>query len=153
VQTPDGTLIQIYQQFLDHMRYPEQVRLVNMLIQHYNITKFLYDATRAELDDRGLLRRAHGRKITKQLKGNLALLLERRIVEDPGLVLLPDARQVNQLCAVDPLLKSMETSEGHGDSFWSNALLIKAAEEGPVMTELGSINEIFARSRFPRPAM
>jgi len=78
----------------------------------------------------------------------MALLLERRIyaVEDePGIVLLSDRRQINQICAVDRTLKSIETSEGHGDAFWSNALMCRAAADGPGITVLGNINEIWGR--------
>jgi hypothetical protein len=150
VQAPDGTLVQVYQRFVDHMKYGQQAKLVNRLMEHFNVSRFYYDSTRAELDERGLSRRAYGRKFTKQRKPQLALLLERRIFAGPdeaGLVLLPDPRQVSQICAVNPQLKSLETSEGHGDSFWSNALMVQAAEDGPAMTVLGDVNEIFGGQR------
>ena len=155
VQAPDGTLIQVYERFIDHMRYNVQAALVNKLIEHFNVARFYYDSTRAELDDRGLTRRAHGKKFTKQRKVQLALQLERFVFassEEPGIVFLGDDRQVSQICAVNPQLKSVETSEGHGDSFWSNALMVQAAADGPGMEILGDINEIWSgpRDQFKR---
>jgi len=149
VQAPDGTLVQVYEQFIDHMKYNVQAVLVNKLIEHFNITKFYYDSTRAELDDRGLTRRARGKKFTKQRKVQLALQLERHVFagsNEPGILFLSNERQVSQICAVNPQLKSLETSEGHGDSFWSNALMVQAAADGPGITILGDVNEIWSRS-------
>jgi hypothetical protein len=156
VLAPDGALVQVYEQFIDHMKYNQQAVLVNNLVEHFNVSRFYYDSTRAELDDRGLTRRAHGKKFTKQRKVQLALQLERRVfagTEEPGLILLSNDRQVSQICAVNPQLKSVETSEGHGDSFWSVALMVQAAADGPGMQVLGDINEIFgnrAQDQFTR---
>ena len=60
----------------------------------------------------------------------LAALLESRIraKPKPRIKLLKDDRQKNQILAVDNDLHAPETPEGHGDSFWSNALMCDATE-------------------------
>lgn len=145
----DGSLVQVYQKFLDKMPYNVQAKIVNHLIEHFNISRFYYDSTRAELDDRRLSRRAQGRKFTRQLKANIALLFERRVYaeqDEPTIILIPDDRQVNQIVAVTMDLKSVETDEGHGDSFWSIALAVKAAEDGAGMVVLGDVGQMFAQA-------
>lgn len=143
---PNGTLVQVYQRFLDGMDYRAQAMLVNKIVAHFKIMRFYYDATRAELDDRIINRRVIGKRFTKRAKGGMAMLLESKFYADedqdqPGIILLPDERQVNQLVAVNRELESLETADGHGDSFWSNALAIRAAEDGPVITMLGDAQE------------
>ena len=148
VQVPDGTLIQVFHTFLDHLDYRAQVKVINRVIEQFDVTRFYYDSTRAELEDRGLSSRAKGHRFTKRLKANMALLLERRIYagpEEPGIVLLKDDRMLKQLCAVTNDLESHEVDGGHGDAFWSVALAVKAAEDGPSFTVLGDWNEMTRR--------
>lgn len=38
-------------------------------------------------------------------------------------------------------LESIELDGGHGDAFWSVALAVRAAEDGPAMMVLGDWNE------------
>jgi hypothetical protein len=151
VEVPGGTLIQVFQMFLDHLDYRAQVKVINRVIRHSDVTRFYYDSTRAELDDSGPSSRAKGHRFTKRLKANMALLLERRIYaspEEPGIILLKDDRMLKQLCAVTNDLESQEVGEGHGDAFWSVALAVKAAEDGPGVTLLGDWNEM---KRRPEP--
>ncbi len=150
VEVPDRTLIMVHQEFLDHLDYRAQASYINRVIHHFNVTKCYYDSTRAELDDRGLSKRAHGQRFTANLKANMALLLERRVyaaLEEPGIILCNDGRMLRQISAVKKDLQSVETSEGHGDSFWSVALAVKAAEDGPAMVDLGDINELLGPPR------
>ncbi len=152
VQVPDRTLVMVHQAFLDHLDYRVQTSYINRVIEHFNITKCYYDSTRNELDDRGLSKRARGVHFTASQKSNMAVLLERRILASPdeaGIMLLPDGRMLRQISAVKKDLKSVETSEGHGDAFWSIALAVRAAEDGPGMADLGDVNELFRNSRRP----
>jgi hypothetical protein len=43
--------------------------------------------------------------------------------------LLDDARQTNQMLAVNNNLQAIESPQGHGDSFWSNAMALPEREE------------------------
>jgi len=148
VQMPDGTLMQVFEAFLDDLDYRRQVNFVNRVIAHFDVHRLYYDSTRAELDDRGLSARAHGFKFTKSKKVDLALHLERRIfaeADEPTIILLKHDRMIGQLCAVRKDLSSPESRDGHGDSFWSIALAVHAAEEGPSFVDLGNVNDLFSR--------
>jgi hypothetical protein len=154
LQGPDGTLVMLYHEFMDHLNYAAQTKHINRVIQHFDVTKGYHDNTRAELEDRGLSKRLRGVRFTKSKKANMAVLFERRIDasgDEPGIVLLPDGRMLRQISAVTKDLKSVETSEGHGDTFWSIALAVWAAADGPGMADLGDVNEMFGNGR-PRPA-
>ncbi len=144
LELPDKTLIPLYHSFLDHMDYTHQVRLLNFLAKRFNL-KGYFDRTNNVLDDRKLSRRWTGKTFTKRLKANMALMLEKRVFADvdegdPGLVLPADERFLNQIVAVRKDLKAPEGPDGHGDSFWSVALAVKAANDGPSVVDIGSGN-------------
>lgn len=147
---PTGDLVQVFHEFLDGMDYRQQARRVKQVIQHFKIRRFYYDNTRAEMEDRNMPRQAIGVTFTQKLRAQMALAMESRFYADEdemGIILIDDARQTGQIVAVDKTLKSVETSEGHGDSFWSNALAVKAADDGPVMEILGDAQAMFGGMR------
>ena len=67
-----------------------------------------------------------GVNFTQKKKFEIAAQFE-KAVKNKKIVLLADDRQKRQILNCDNDLKSMDTPEGHGDSFWSNALAIDAA--------------------------
>ena len=147
-QMPDGTLMQIWEEWLDHMDYRAQALRVNQLIEHFDVARFFYDSTRSELDDRALNRRAQGKKFKKPLKAQMAVMFEKRVYSqpgEPGIILLgkEDSRQVRQICAVKKDLSAYESEDGHGDSFWSISLAIYAADAGPSFVDMGDAGQIF----------
>lgn len=147
-----GTLVQIFEIWLDHIPYNQQAKLVNRIMDHFGVWKFVYDSTRAELDDRRLSRKCRGIKFKKPIKAHMINLLEARFAADPDeptIVLLgpKDSRQVRQICALRKDLSAYETEDGHADSAWSNALAVLAAEQGPTFTELGDVGEMFSGRR------
>lgn len=148
-QTPDRTLVQVYSRFLDGMDYRAQKTLVNKVVKHFGVKRLYYDNTRSELEDRGLTRSVIGKKFGKRLKAQIALGLENRFFPDDqdemmgGIVLFEDERQTNQLVAVNKKLESLETEDGHGDAFWSVALAVQAASDGPVISILGNVQDSF----------
>ena len=78
----------------------------------------------------------------------MAMLLEWRFAAEPGqptIVLLgpKDSRQVRQLSMVKRDLRAYESEDGHGDSFWSNALAVWAVDQGPTFGDLGDAGELF----------
>ncbi|KKL89629.1 hypothetical protein LCGC14_1912760, partial [marine sediment metagenome] len=142
LELPSGTLITLYQTFMDHLSYPEQVKTVNRLTEVFGLTRSYYDATFNVLDDRGLNQRWIGRVFTRKLKGDLATGLEKRVFADadqPGIVLLNDRRFLDQITMVKKDLKAVETPDGHADSFWSTALAVRAADDGPSFLDMGSV--------------
>lgn len=156
IVAPTGDIIQVYQKFLDGMDYRQQAKVVTQIVNHFGIKRFYFDATRGEFEDRVMSKKVLGKKFNKRLKQALALSMESRIFaegEEPRIVLLDDQRQVRQMVAVDKELQSIETPEGHGDAFWSNALMIRAAEDGPVVTFLGDAQDTFgSRGMYKLPA-
>ena len=141
LELPSGTLVQIYEQFMDHMRYPAQVELLNRLARIFHLSRGYYDSTYNVLDDRGLDPAWKGKTFTRKLKADIATLFERRVLAgstEPGVILVNDPRQINQITIVDRELKAATTVEGHGDAFWSNGLGIKAAEDGPGIVAMGA---------------
>jgi len=147
-----GTLVQIYDVWLDHIPYNQQAKLINRIMKHFNVWKFLYDSTRAELDDRRLNKKCRGIKFSKPIKAHMINLLEARFCADPDeptiwLLGPTDSRQVRQICSIRKDLSAYETEDGHGDAAWSNALCVLAAEQGPTFTDMGDIGEIFGGLR------
>ncbi len=147
----EGWLIQVYERFLDGVAYGTQVRIINQLVEHYKINRVYYDATRGEMADRGLSRVVHGIKFNKGNKVAMALELERYVRGNPDLGeprLMLDgpttSRQVNSILGVNRELKAKTSHGDHGDAFWSNALAVKAAEDGPGMVVLGDVGAMFA---------
>ncbi len=151
---PTGDIVQVYQEFLDGMDYNQQSKHIRRLIAHFGVKRFYYDSTRGEMEDRHMSRRAIGVTFTQKSKAHLALGMESRFYagpDEPGIVLLHDRRQIGQIVSVDRTLKAIATAEGHGDSFWSVALMIKAADDGPVMQVLGNAQDTFGNRRVGRP--
>ncbi|KKL11568.1 hypothetical protein LCGC14_2544520, partial [marine sediment metagenome] len=74
-----GWLLQIYEEWLDGMKYNEQVVMLNELIRYFDPTRFYFDSTRSELEDRGLTKRATGIKFKRSNKASMSTLLEKRI--------------------------------------------------------------------------
>lgn len=143
---PTGDIVQIYQEFLDKMDYTSQAKHVRKLIEHFKVKRFYYDSTRGEMEDRHMSRRALGVVFTQARRVQMALGLEGRFYADqdePGIVLIKDARQIRQMVSVDRQLKPISTADGHGDAFWSVALMVRAADDGPVIQMLGNAQEMF----------
>ena len=141
LEMPDGTMLQLYHTFMDGQKYPDQVKALNRISDVFKLTRGYYDATFNVLEDRGLSRRWTGKVFNKKLKGNMAVLLEKRVFaqsDEPGIVLLDDQRMLRQIATVDKGLQAVTTAEGHGDSFWSTALAVLACEDGPGIVEIGS---------------
>ncbi|MEE9124831.1 MAG: hypothetical protein V3U14_10130, partial [candidate division NC10 bacterium] len=65
---------------------------------------------------------------------------------EPRLMLVgpTTSRQVNSILGVNRELKARTSQGDHGDAFWSNALAVKAAEDGPGMVVLGDVGAMFA---------
>lgn len=150
VELPDRTLMQVFEMFLDHLPYSLQVAALNKVAKHFNLSRGYYDQTNNVLEDRSLDRRWKGKVFTKKMKGDAAVGLEKKVfaqINDPGVILLNHERFLNQICAVNKEFKAPETPEGHGDSFWSLALGIKAADDGPTFLDVGDTNSMVARPR------
>ncbi len=158
IESPDGWLLQAYEKWLDGADYNEQVRIINRLIEYFNPVRFYFDSTRSELEDRNLSKRAQGINFRKNIKASMATLLESRVNNSynisvlrqdtgPGIIFFgpKDSRQIRSMLQVNKELEASESRDGHGDGFWSTALAVYARDQGPRMTNLGNVQEIFSR--------
>lgn len=126
-----GRLIQTASVWMDGWDYTNQLETCRQAIKNFNMQCLKYDDTRAEFEgfkERGdLPPEMEGVTFTQKKKFEMAAMFEKG-VKKKKVALLSDERQRRQILNVDNDLKSMETDEGHGDSFWSNALAINAAQ-------------------------
>ncbi len=128
-------LVQLISIWLDGVDYVEQLSICKEIVKNYKVHRFYYDDTRAELEGfkeiGDLPAQMKGVCFTKKMKFQIAVEFE-KAVKTHTILMLADIRQKRQILNVDNDLKSMETPEGHGDSFWSNALAIQASRDtGP----------------------
>jgi len=134
-KTRKGKLIQILSIWFDHMDYKDQIGNCRLAIDAFKIQKLIYDDTRAEFEgfkEVGTLPpQMEGISFTDKIKHKIAVSFEKK-VNSKDIMLINDQRQKRQILNCDNDLKSMETPEGHGDSFWSNALAIYASELPPL---------------------
>lgn len=128
-----GRLVQVHSKWMDGWRYTDQVEYLKLAIEKFKIAKLYYDATRAEFegfDESGeLAAEMEGVIFNLRTKSEMAVEFE-RMVSDENILLLPDERQKRQILNVDNEYKSLETEEGHGDSFWSICMAIRAYQDG-----------------------
>lgn len=123
-------LVQIASIWLERMDYTKQLDIIKYLCENYQMQSLFYDDTRAELEgfaERGELPAIMtGIPFTQKKKFELAAQFGKAVWQKK-IVLLNEERQRRQILNCDNDLKSMSTAEGHGDSFWSNAMAIEAA--------------------------
>lgn len=121
--------IQIHSKFMDGWNYADQLNYLRQAIEVFDIDKLHYDDTRAEFEEcreRGELPRSmKGVAFTAKTKFSMATELD-RVVTNGELELIADDRQKRQILSVDCDLEAPETSEGHGDAFFSLCLAIDA---------------------------
>ena len=89
----------------------------------------------------GLSTSWRGKVFTRNLKADMATLLEKRVfatADEAGIILLNDPRQLKQITVVDKALQAATTVEGHGDAFWSIGLAVKAADDGPGIVDIST---------------
>ena len=126
-----GTLVQICDKWMDRWDYKDQLAFIQKAIDAYGIDTIVYDATRGEFD---ILSEQHA--LPKQLKplsfvvktkNAIATLLERR-VNAKTIRFINDQRTLSEMLKVNSELDAYESDSGHGDSFWSIAMAVYAAE-------------------------
>lgn len=140
---PITCLKQIMSKWLDGWDYTEQIDLCREIVEAFGIETFKYDSTRSEFDsfeEKGELPDGmEGMKFTRASKFKVAAALDKAINSGKKIkiTLLDDPRQTRQMENVDNDLQSISSKDGHGDSFWSNAMAVEAAlETGPQVREI-----------------
>lgn len=126
-------LFQIHSKFMDSWDYKDQIGYLKEAIRKFHIQKLFYDNTRAEFEEcseRGdLPGEMEGISFTSKSKFTMATELDQMVTTN-AIFLLPDERQRRQILSVDCDLNAPETSEGHGDSFYSLCLAVSAYKDG-----------------------
>ena len=122
----DGHYTQLGSWWMDKWDYTDQIELVESLIERFRIDVVAYDATRGELEalsEQGRLppqmKPVH---FTNKTRHAMATAME-AVFSDGKIELLDESRQSSQILAVSSDLVAVESPEGHGDSFWSIALV------------------------------
>jgi len=124
--------VQRYQMFWDGIDYNIQLGRVKKLKEQLMIDVVGYDNTRGEFEilaERGELPSwMEPITFSKKMNQAMASCLERKIGQK-HISLINDQRQIDVMLQVDNNLKAVETDEGHGDAFWSNAMAMFLADE------------------------
>lgn len=127
-----GIAWQVHSKFLDGWNYHDQIEYLSQAVEAFKIDKMLYDNTRSEFEEsfeRGELPACmDGVSFTAKSKFAMAAELD-KAVTNKKLKLVADGRQKRQILSVDCDLKAPETSEGHGDAFFSLCLAVQALKE------------------------
>lgn len=128
--TNNGKFIQRVTYWLDKWDYTKQIDLISDLSKKMGISQVFYDASRGEFETLQEMGELPECMVAVNLTGrkkrfDMARALSQKIESDT-ISLINDDRQYRQMLLVDSDLKARETSEGHGDSFWSNALCMMA---------------------------
>lgn len=131
-ESKEKRLFQIHSKFLDRVDYIEQIDYIKSAISVFKIDKLFYDNTRSEFesaDEAGNLpSEMEPLVFTRKEKFSLAAELDICITQGT-IFLINDERQKRQMLSVDSDLNAPSTNEGHGDSFFSNAMAVKASRE------------------------
>jgi hypothetical protein len=113
------------------MEYVKQVEKIKDAIESFKIDKLYIDATRGEMEERGLPRECVMIKFTgkgNRSQASFATGFAKR-VENNLIELLNDDRFISQIICVNNDLDAPETAMGHGDSFVSVGLAIGAYDD------------------------
>jgi len=113
---------QLLSQWFDNWDYEAQVNHLVEIIRLFNISLLRYDNTRGEFegfDEQGKLPRQMKPVVFGlRSKNSMAANLDSAVTGE-RVTFINDKRQLDQMLAVTSDLQAFESSEGHGDSFWS----------------------------------
>jgi hypothetical protein len=131
VDDNNENLINIHQAFWDNLDYIEQIERIKTMIANFGIDKMYIDATRGEVEDRGLPHEAVMIKFSGKGQRNQASYATdfAKIVEKGKIRLLDDDRFIAQITCVTNNLQAPVTAYGHGDAFWSVGLAVGAYKD------------------------
>lgn len=119
VDNDEGVLTQLHQEFWDGMEYTEQIEKIKAAVENFKIDKLYIDATRGEMEERGLPRECMMVKFTgRGFRSQSSYATDfAKYVENKKVKLLDDTRFINQITCVTNDLKAPESPLGHGDCY------------------------------------
>ena len=123
---------QLMSKWFDGVEYKEQLDYLLWAIENYRIDVLRYDNTRGEFEgfeEQGLLHRCM-KPVQFNVKTNNAMAVSlNTVIREQRCTMIDDVRQIDQLLQVNNDLQAIESPQGHGDSFWSNALAMWEEKE------------------------
>ena len=131
VDDRNENLIMIHQSFWDGLEYLEQIERIKTVVENFGVDKLYIDATRSEMEERGLPRQCIMIKFTGKGERNQASYANdfAARVENKKLRLLDDDRFISQILCLTNDLRAPVTAFGHADSFWSVSLALGAYQD------------------------
>jgi len=128
----DDVYIQRFQKWYDNVDLSVQLEDILGWMDRFQVDKCYFDATRGEyereLEAGGKMdKRFIPITFTNKVKASIATEFEKHVLSRK-IELLNNQRQIEQILNVTNDLDSVETEGGHGDSYWSNALVFAEAK-------------------------
>lgn len=125
------TYEQILSVWMDKWDYSKQIEYLNMICDWFNVSRLRFDNTRGEFESMMERNELHPcmvpQVLSRKINFKIASILS-GLVENKTIQFVNDTRQYSQILAVDGDLNATETADGHGDSFFSNALAVYEGE-------------------------
>lgn len=125
-----GKVYQIHDKWFDGVDYTDQLDYIEDMMERLNIETIYYDNTRGELEaleEQAMLPVGlEPINLNLKTKHSLAIEMERHVTQGKWQI-IDEPRSIKQMCVVTNDLKARQTKDGHGDSFWSNALTFAGA--------------------------
>ena len=150
-----GEAIQVCQKWLDGWSYEDQISLLNNAVINFGIDRGYFDGTRGEFDERNLDPVWRPVSLQTKTQKTVAQSFETGVCSGK-LRMIENERQHNQIIAVNVDLRAAETTLGHGESFWSNALALHAHKEmtggfGPTIETVGDLGTLASQTDIALP--
>lgn len=136
--------VQRHIKWMDGWEYKRQLDYVKGLAERMRADWVNFDNTRGELEgfyEKGYMDKSifHPINFSLKMKNKLATEYEKRVLYEtekgersPLIQHINDQRSINQILTVTNDLQAVATPEGHGDSFWGNALALYKQSGGKI---------------------
>jgi hypothetical protein len=133
----NGKLRMVHQKWMDgwsysngkqfNEAYPTQLEYLKMCIKNFKIKHLTYDNTRGEFEafaEQDLLPvEMEPIVFSSSMKNTLATNFD-RLVERNQIEIIDEKRLIDQICVVTDDLQTIQSTQGHGDAFWSICMAI-----------------------------
>lgn len=136
--------VQRHIKWMEGWEYKRQLDYVKGLVERLRADYVNFDNTRGELEgfyEKGYMDKTVYNPInfSVKMKSQLATEYEKRVMHEtskgtksPLIAHINHQRSINQILVVTNDLQAVATHEGHGDSFWGNALALHRIHKGSI---------------------
>jgi intein/homing endonuclease len=119
----------IHQSFMDEMPYMEQKDYLETAVRNFNMDALYVDNSRGEMEERDLDPAIRLVTFASQDVRKRAITATEKIFSLGNVKLLGEPRFISQILSVNGSLQAPETSQGHGESFFSIVLTMLALDD------------------------